>query len=535
MKKVIIMVRTSTEAQQVEDQHREMIQFCKEQGYSEEQMIFVETQGASAGKVDDEYLDMIQQVKEHIITDKDIDCFAVWHLNRAVRNEKVFIDLKEFLVTHKVQFLVKNPYLKLLNSDGSINMGMELAFSLMSTLAKQDNEERKAKFHRAKTAMWNQGKYIGGGLKFGYRVDDNGYIVPDEEDSQFVKMVFEMYSTGKYSVRTLYDELTERGYKTTYHIINKMVADRSYIDGPYPSIISKELWYRCEEVRKRNYVSIPKGKKYCFGSGIFKCGVCGRNMIAVGSQYRCWHHNKYSAPPHCENELTIRVDNLDGLLWWIASKEEIKARMKMTQETKEEYEDKIKVLKEKISSTQKKISYLDEKKRRIKELYVEGIIDKEEFKIRQNKTLLEAKTYNDSILTYNERIGALLNLIEGNSNTDEEFKRIVSVYDDVRCEKDLEVMDEIVKKHIKRVTTTSEWFGKDRDRRAIRQNAQLITIETTLGEVKKYIYVARKYKGHYFWMYKSDGSEVPLLSVGKIKREPLGKLHPRAFKKIKDW
>ena len=138
-------------------------------------------------------------------------------------------------------------------------------------------------------------------------------------------------------------------------------------------------------------------------------------------------------------------------------------------------------------------------------------------------------------MTYNERIGALLNLIEGNSNTDEEFKRIVSVYDDVRCEKDLEVMDEIVKKHIKKVTTTSEWFGKDRDRRAIRQNAQLITIETTLGEVKKFIYVARKYKGHYFWMYKPDGSEIPLLSVGKIKREPLGKLHPRAFKKIKDW
>ena len=26
-------------------------------------------------------------------------------------------------------------------------------------------------------------------------------------------------------------------------------------------------------------------------------------------------------------------------------------------------------------------------------------------------------------------------------------------------------------------------------------------------------------------------SEVPLLSVGKIEREPLGKIHPRAFKK----
>ena len=95
-------------------------------------------------------------------------------------------------------------------------------------------------------------------------------------------------------------------------------------------------------------------------------------------------------------------------------------------------------------------------------------------------------------------------------------------------------MDGIVKKHIKRVTTTSEWFGKERDRRAVRQNAQLITIETTFGEVKKYIYVARCYKKHYFWLYREDGSEIPLLSVGKIERKPLGKIHPRAFKKIKD-
>lgn len=238
---------------------------------------------------------------------------------------------------------------------------------------------------------------------------------------------------------------------------------------------------------------------------------------------------------NCENELTIRVDNLDGLLWWIASKEEIKARIKMTQESKEDYEDKIKVLKEKISSTQKKISYLDEKKRRINELYVEGMIDKEEFKNRQNKTLLEAKTYNDSILTYNERIGALLHLMEGNSDTDAEFKRIISVYDDVRCEKDLEIMDEIVKKHIRKVTTTAEWFGKERDKRAVRQNAQLITVELRTGDVKKFIYVARKYKGHRFWWYTEDGREKPLLSVMKIVREHPGKNDPRAFKKLSKW
>ena len=40
---------------------------------------------------------------------------------------------------------------------------------------------------------------------------------------------------------------------------------------------------------------------------------------------------------------------------------------------------------------------------------------KEEFKIRQNKTLLEGKRYKNTILFYNEKIGGILQLIEGNS------------------------------------------------------------------------------------------------------------------------
>lgn len=37
------------------------------------------------------------------------------------------------------------------------------------------------------------------------------------------------------------------------------------------------------------------------------------------------------------------------------------------------------------------------------------------FKIRQNKTLLEGKRYKNTILSYNEKIGGILQLLEGNS------------------------------------------------------------------------------------------------------------------------
>ena len=528
------MVRASTEAQKIEDQHNEMVRFCNDEGYDE--LVFVEDKGASAIKLNDQYRLMIEQVKEEIEKDPDIRCFAVWELSRAFRNEGVYYEVKSFLLERGIQFLCKNPYLKLLNSDGSLNTGMEIAMSLLATLAKQEMELKKERFKRARAAKKAQGKFTGRGtVKLGYKVDKDGYVLINEDTAPFVRMVFDMYSTGRYSVRTLYEELSERGYDISYHTVNKIVADRTYIDGPYPQMVSQELWDRCEQVRKSNFISIPKGRRHCFGSGIFICSSCGRSMIAEGAQYRCWHHNKYSAPPHCDNGLTIRVENLDGLLWWVASKEEILYRMKVDKQKREKYEKEIEVLKEKVKGLQKKVDNIGEKKRRIIETYMDGLIDKEEREKRLNKTLIDTKQYNDTILRYNEQIGGILTLLEGNGDEKLSEEKLKSLYLGVINEIDLKIMSEIVKKHIKRVMASPMWFGRDRDIRSERENAQLITIETVFSGVKKFIYVARKYKGHRWWWFTKDGSERPLYAVRKIVREPMGKKHPRAFKKIKDW
>ena len=528
------MIRASTEAQTIEDQHNEMVRFCNDEGYDD--LVFVEDKGASAIKLNDQYSLMIDQVKEEIEKDPTIRCFAVWELSRAFRNEGVYYEVKTFLLEHNVQFLCKNPYLKLLNPDGSLNSGMEIAMSLLATLAKQEMELKKERFARAKKAKWSQGKTIGGVVKYGYKVDQEGYIVENEETAPYVRLVFELYSTGKYSVRSLYEELTERGYNTTYHIINKMVADKAYIDSPYPPLISRELWEKCEKVRKKNTLAIPKNSQYYFGAGIFKCSVCGHSMVVCSTQYRCWHHSVLCcAPPYCENGLTIRVENLDGLLWWIASKEEVQYRMKLDQDKRGEYEKQVEVLKGKISATEKKLSSLEEKKSRIQDLYIEGIIDKEEFKNRQNKTLLEAKRYNDTILSYKEKLGGILSLLEGNSDSEISPEFLTATYTGVLKESDLKTMNEIVKKHIKKVTSSPEWFGKERDKRAVRQNAQLVTVETVYSGVKKFIYVARMYKGYRFWWYSEDGKEKPVLTIQKIMRPHKSIKEPRTFKKLSKW
>ena len=517
--KCLVMVRVSTESQRLEDQHNEMVKFCTDEGYDE--IVFVEDKGASAIKLDDQYRLMISQVKEEIEKDPSIRCFAVWELSRAFRNELVFQEVKQFLVDRHIQFLVKNPYLKLLNPDGTVNPGMEIAVTLMATLAKQEMSLKKERFKRAKDAMRKKGMYTGGTVRFGYKVDKDGYIVIDEETAPVVRLVFELYGTGRYSIMGVYEELKSRGYDMKYSYLNRMVSDRTYIDPPYPQMISEDLWKRCEHVRKEHVISVPRGKRNCFGTGIFRCSVCGRKMIAEGAQYRCWHHNKASAPPHCTNGLTIRVENLDGLLWFVTIQEETKYRFRLDSERRGEMEKEIEVMREKVEAAKMRLSSLSEKRSRIAELYEEGYITREEMKKRQNKTLSDEKIYNDTILELEEKIEGVLVALLANENEVPSPDYMKSVYLGVLRESEIKEMDKIVKKHIRAVTATATVFNG-------RKSAQVITIETVWSGEKKFIYVARKYRGHYF--FTLTGS--PLVTIHKIVREPLGELNPRAFKKI---
>ena len=170
--KVLVFLRVSTEAQELEEQRKEMIDFVQLYGYKLNDIIFIEDKGASAIKLNEKYLDMID-VMINYIESGEINCVAVWAVNRLARNEVVFAKVKEKLIENKIQFLVKTPTLQLLNPDGSVNTGSELALSLFSTMAKQEMNERKAKFKRTKKAYAPKGMYSGGpARRFGFKVDN---------------------------------------------------------------------------------------------------------------------------------------------------------------------------------------------------------------------------------------------------------------------------------------------------------------------------------------------------------------------------
>ena len=522
MSKVLIMVRTSTDSQSTEDQKRELIDFCISEGYRRRDIVCVERQGASAAKVDDEYREMIDEVKRMIERDPGIKCYAVWHLTRAFRTEEVYIELKTFFVRHGVQVICKNPYLHLLTPDGRVDPGMELAMGLLAILAKQDNEERKAKFKRAKTSMSRKGKYIGGHtVKFGYKVVD-GFFVENEEESAVVRTMFDLYSTGEYSTYTLAKEMRERGIRITDNKISKTLRCRAYIGEEtsesgmhYPPIIDRNLFDRCEEIRKSNKIVMRKGDRVFLGAKLIKCPECGATCTSNSRHYVCCRHTHHGP---CSNGFALRREVADELLYRFAFGLHMMWLMNISEGRLDEYRKELEIIDGKLEAARKKMDEFSGKKERIIDSYMEGFIDKKSRDLRLSKVEDEVRDHRDYLNSLQGKRRAIAGLLKkGSGDTVENFMKAAESMDAVD-------KYDIIHRHISNLTARQVSYGR-RDPRTSRPNAVLIEITSVSGNTSKHMYFPKGYQGHnlYTWVLDENDNEgwCPDNLSGAVFAQPL--------------
>ena len=508
-KRILVFLRVSTESQELEEQRKQMVDFCKDYGYDD--MVFVEDRGASAIKQNEKYLAMLAEVRRHI-EEKDIDAVAVWSVNRLARDEVVFAQMKKLMVDNKIQFLVRVPTLMLLNPDGSVNQGSELALSLFATMSSQEMKERQEKFKRTKHAYAKQGKYVGGNnKKLGYRVDEQGYFVPDEVDGAIIRTIFELYSTGDYSDWSLCKELEERGVlkrdgqPVCQSMVSKILGCESYTGKPdkdnhdriYPPLVSEELFERCRAVRAGHKIEMRQGERIVLGSRIVRCSVCGASMTSNSRHYTCCRHSRGGGYV-CPNDLKLRQCVVDDILWRVASACHMDYVFQLNENRIEELKEKIEVLDQKIKRVNEKISTADSKKSRIIDAYLEGLIDKKTRDLRLVKVGDEVRVLQGDLTGLNEAKNALLGLVESTEKDMGVGFDVLSAnmprFDDEKSK------FEIIHKHILKLTGERMSYGH-RDPRTSRPNAIKITVTAKRGTVMEYLYFPKYYEGHnlYIW------------------------------------
>src|SRR3990167_7546281 len=132
-------------------------------------------------------------------------------------------------------------------------------------------------------------------------------IILDEDKAPFIKRVFELYSTGKYTLEEIRNKINSLGMVSRknkplsisqYQTILKnplyygvfRYKDEMY-EGTHEPIITKKLFDRCKEVMHLRGKHKEKQTKKFVLRGLMRCGECGRMITAKLQKghvyYRC--------------------------------------------------------------------------------------------------------------------------------------------------------------------------------------------------------------------------------------------------------
>ena len=248
--KVLAILRASTVRQEIESQKAELTTFLIGKGFKENEIDYIEAQGASARKANQQYLDFLAEIKHRIETNPNIRTVGLWHLNRLGRIKMYLSQMENYFVTNGIQMWVKNGFdMPLLGADGKETIGASIAFSVYSAMVENETAELFEKTRRGKERNKAEGKYNGGKIKLGYALnaDKRFDIVPDKAD--VIRQIFDLFVNEDWSTNKIYHHFADLGiFKPATRIqcgskaIIRILKDPAYIgEGLYPTIVSAEM------------------------------------------------------------------------------------------------------------------------------------------------------------------------------------------------------------------------------------------------------------------------------------------------------
>ncbi len=219
---------------------------------------------------------------------KGIHAILSHKLDRVCRNIRDAVRLQELEDGCGVRLaFVENQF-----GPGAAGM---LSFNVMAAVAQYYSDNLRSEVVKGLNERVRQG-WPPGHAPFGYQnVDDrNEPVVPHPENSKTLVRIFELFSTGRYTLKTLADRLEAEGrfYRPSqrrFHrtALSYILNNRFYIGelhrngavykGAYRLLIHRDTFDACQHILKgRNRrTGTPRHK---FAGGLFRCALCGYAM-----------------------------------------------------------------------------------------------------------------------------------------------------------------------------------------------------------------------------------------------------------------
>ncbi len=231
-------------------------------------------------------------------------------------------------------------------------------------------------------------------------------IVPDLERFSMIKKLFELYTTGNYSLKDLtkIGLISQNGKYLSVSNIQRLLNNPFYYgtfifkgelhQGIHKPAITKKLFDKCQKIMKDK--SKPKKKsarEYPF-RGLLKCGECGYGITAdtkikkSGRTYTYYLCTKKGTGPKC-SQLYIREENLAEQISKILQKVSLSSAWdrKMIKELNKEKESNQQAQLSFAQNLKLKIKECEDKLDKLLDAHLEGVISKEEYLPKKQKIL----------------------------------------------------------------------------------------------------------------------------------------------------
>ena len=403
--KAILLVRVSTESQDYTAQKNDLIEYSKKLGISEYHII---EDKESAIKLSEEERNGLNDMKLWFTENPDYNTVIVWEISRLARSEKVLHSIKDYFLQNHIQLYIYDKQYRLLNDDGSENQETGLLFSLYAYFAASEMKLKKERFKRSKDLNAKRGKFNGGNIRFGYKLDDQKYVVPDETNAGVVKKMYLMYATGKYTVRTLKNELEMHNIRMSLDQVLSILSYRGYTGKGkrfhYPQIIDESLFEKVEKIRKSNNNCATKTTRYYFGGKILRCTECGHGLIVVDDTYTCVYSQQKRHTIQCSTKTSIKREFFDVLAWYVALQKHREYILSDKENKIDEIFNDIKQLMLRTVVVQNQINQIKKKYERINKLYVDMKIDDNQYKTMSESIDVEVKKKETILSEYDSEV-----------------------------------------------------------------------------------------------------------------------------------
>ncbi len=327
--KAILIARVSTQEQKeagnsLPAQIARLEKYCMNKGLTIDGIYSFDESAYSQTRTEFErILDIILSAKTKIA----VCCDKVDRLTRNMFDKRISLLYEKALQDEIELHFVSDG--QILNS--KLSATEKFQFSISLGLAKYYSDAVSDNVKRAIEQKLRQGEWIAK-RPYGYKTvtdaSGNKNIVPHEYESLIVQKMFELYSSGLYSLKTLGEKInTDYGLKfNTTAVANilertfyygEMTVNKQLYPHKYQPIISKELFTTVSTLKNKfNKKSLPKlaGKTFLY-RGMLRCGQCGLTITPERQKgyayYHCTEYNgKHGAVWLREEKITEAIETV---------------------------------------------------------------------------------------------------------------------------------------------------------------------------------------------------------------------------------